>query len=203
MSTSAHWPAGLFRTILADPPWPMRWSGGGAFRKNGDGKVYPNHKALARGLPYATMSIDDIGALPVTWSAEADAHLFLWAPDRFVIDGTATAICTAWGFDPLRFVVWAKPGFGMGRFPRPQHELLLVGRRGNLPFQIANAGSIQHWKTPYQPTGKTTARRHSAKPEQAQDLIERASPGPYLELFARRRRPGWTCWGDELAETAA
>jgi N6-adenosine-specific RNA methylase IME4 len=39
---------------------------------------------------------------------------------------------------------------------------------------------------------------HSAKPEALQDLAERLSPGPRLELFARRRRAGWTCWGDQL-----
>lgn len=199
MSTPIEgWPNGLFRTILVDPPWPMRWSGGGEFRTNGEGRRYPNAKALARGLPYRTMPVADIAALPVTWSAEADAHLFLWAPDQYVIDGSASLICRAWGFEPLRFIVWAKPGFGMGRFPRPQHELLLVGRRGSLPFAIANAGSVQRWKTPYARSGASAGRRHSQKPEDAQDLIERASPGPYLELFARRHRPGWTCWGDEL-----
>jgi N6-adenosine-specific RNA methylase IME4 len=94
--------------------------------------------------------------------------------------------------------VWAKKGYGLGRFPRPQHESLIVCRRGTLPFNVADAGSVQHWKQPYE----NGARAHSAKPDGSIDLIERASPGPYLELFARRARFGWDYWGDESLGTA-
>lgn len=188
-------PAGPFRTIVADPPWPMPWSTP-ATRINGRGERHINH-AATREMPYSTLLVDEIAALPVGPIADPASHLYLWAPDRFVINGSAVLVARAWGFEPLRFIVWAKPGFGLGYFPRPQHELLLVCRRGRLPFNLKNAGSIQKWKQPYHRSAGGVGRQHSAKPEAAQDLIERASPGPYLELFARRERPGWTVWGNE------
>lgn len=86
----------------------------------------------------------------------------------------------------------------LGTFPRPQHEALIVCRRGSLPFQVRNAGSVQEWKFPYE----RGARAHSRKPEGAMDLIEQASPGPYVELFSRRHRLGWDVWGNESANTA-
>jgi N6-adenosine-specific RNA methylase IME4 len=75
---------------------------------------------------------------------------------------------------------------------------MVVCRRGNLPFSIDNAGSVQTWKFPYE----NGARAHSRKPDGALDLIEQASPGPYLELFARRARFGWDYWGDQSLGTA-
>ena len=188
-------PVGPFATIVADPPWPMRWSTGKT-RVNGRGERHVNH-ATARVLPYTTMTVGEIAALPVQSVAAADAHLFLWAPDAFVIDGSASLVVRAWGFEPLRFIVWRKPGFGMGVFPRPQHELLLVARRGRARFAVRDAGSVQLWKQPYHRTAAGVGRRHSAKPDESRALIERASSGPYLELFARSARDGWSAWGDE------
>lgn len=192
-----------YRTIVADPPWPMAWTAG-ANRKNGRGEVHPNWK---RELGYRTMSVEEIATLPVADLAEQDAHLYLWVPDRWLIDGDAGRIARAWGFDPLRLIVWAKKGYGLGKFPRPQHEAVLVCRRGDLPFQVDTVGSVQEWKRPYGPPthggrGIGSGRVHSAKPEGFIDLVERASPSPYLEMFARRARFGWDYWGDESLNTA-
>jgi N6-adenosine-specific RNA methylase IME4 len=186
-----------YRTIVADPPWPIHWTGGGATRINGRGERHVNHKFKAD-LPYETMSIEGIAALPVADLADVDAHLFLWVPDRFLVAGDAATVARAWGFEPGRLLIWAKTGFGLGKFPRPQHEAMVVCRRGNLPFSIDNAGSVQTWKFPYE----NGARAHSRKPDGALDLIEQASPGPYLELFARRARFGWDYWGDQSLGTA-
>ncbi len=175
-----------YRTIVADPPWPIKWTGGAATRINGRGERHVNHK-FKSDLPYERMSIEEICAMPVVDIAEADAHLFLWAPDQFIIDGSAARVAQAWGFTPGRLLIWAKTGFGLGKFPRPQHEAMLVCRRGSLPFSIDNAGSVQTWKFPYE----NGARAHSRKPDGALDLIEQASPGPYAELFARRARFNW------------
>jgi N6-adenosine-specific RNA methylase IME4 len=175
-----------YRTIVADPPWPFEWNGGGALRKNGRGEMHLNHK-FKEGLSYRTMLIEDIAAIPVVDLAEADAHLYLWIPDCHLIAGHGQLVVDSWGFEPLRTIVWHKRGFGLGRFPRPQHEVMIVCRRGNLPFTVADEGSVQTWKFPYE----NGARKHSAKPDGAFDLIERASPGPYAELFARRARLGW------------
>lgn len=187
-----------YRTICADPPWPIVWNGGGATRVNGRGERHRNLKFKAD-LAYKTMSIEDICALPVADLAEDAAHLFLWIPDAFLIEGEGARVARAWSFKPLRTIVWAKAGYGLGRFPRPQHEALVLCRRGTLAFSddVVAEGSVQHWKQPYE----NGARKHSAKPDGALDLIERASPGPYLELFARRARFGWDYWGDESLGT--
>lgn len=182
-----------YRTIVADPPWPIRWTGGAAWRTNGRGERHLNHR-FKKALDYPTMPVEQIAALQVSDLAEADAHLYLWAPDQYVLDGTAAAVARAWGFKARpRLLVWKKRGYGLGTFPRPQHELALVCKRGRLPFRVCDVGSVQEWKLVYE----GGARKHSAKPEGFQDLVERASPGPYLELFARRQRLGWHTWGNE------
>jgi N6-adenosine-specific RNA methylase IME4 len=153
------------------------------------------------------MSVDEIGALQVSVRSlvEDDAHLYLWIPDRWLIAGDGARIAEEWGFNPLRLIVWAKKGYGLGKFPRPQHECVLVCRRGNLSFQVDTVGSVQEWKRPYGPPrfggrGIGSGRVHSAKPDGFLDLVEQASPGPYLELFARRQRLGWDTWGNEALE---
>lgn len=190
--------AGKYRTIVADPPWPIRWSGGATWRVNGRGERHLN-KQFKRELGYKTLSIEEICALPVLDLAEDDAHLFLWIPDEFLVRGDGDRVARAWGFTPGRLLIWEKSGYGLGRFPRPQHEALVVAKRGSLPFRVANAGSVQHWRFEY----SKGHRIHSRKPSAALDLIEQASPGPYLELFARRQRMGWDTWGDECFQDIA
>ena len=189
-----------FSCIVADPPWPIKWSGGGAYRINGRGEKHINTK-FKRTLPYPTMTVEEICALDVESIAAPDAHLYLWSPDRWVISGDAARVARSWGFEPMRLIVWAKRGFALGKFPRPQHEQALVCRRGNLPFQINNAGSVHIWTMPYARSGKSFGRVHSQKPDGFLDLVERASPRPRLELFARRTRPGWDVWGNEVFST--
>jgi N6-adenosine-specific RNA methylase IME4 len=172
----------------------MRWSGG-RVRRSGRGRTYV--MAGKSRLPYPTLTVDEIAALPIATLVGDDAHLYLWAPDHFIITGDAARVARAWGFVPLRFLVWAKPGFGLGTFPRPAHELLLIARRGTLAFELRNVGSVQRWPSPYGRSKGVNVRLHSAKPEGAYALVERASPGPYLDLFARRPRLGWDAWGDE------
>ncbi len=183
-----------YRTIVADPPWPLSWSRGG-WRKNGRGEVGYVDKQTK--LVYPTLTVGEIRNLEVSRLAEADAHLYLWVPDRFLVTGEGASVVEAWGFDSPRLLVWAKPGFAMGHFPRPAHEAILVARRGDLPYQVNDVGSVQTWKWPYERSGRTSGRAHSRKPDGFLDLVERASPGPYLELFARRQRLGWDTWGNE------
>jgi N6-adenosine-specific RNA methylase IME4 len=113
---------------------------------------------------------------------------------RIVLRGGARVV-RAWGFGVVSEIVWDKINFGLGKFPRPQHEILLVCRRGKLPFQVNNAPSVQRWHAPRAKGNR--GRIHSAKPEGSYDLIRQASPGPYLELFSRAARLGWATWGDE------
>jgi N6-adenosine-specific RNA methylase IME4 len=185
-----------YRTIVADPPWPFRWSGGGATRVNARGEVHVNHK-FKKGLEYETMSVDEIAALPVVDRADDDAALFLWTTEEMALEGHAVRVARAWGFEPMRTIVWCKRGAGLGKFPRPAHELVLVCRRGSIDFASTDTMSWQVWKFPYE----NGARKHSAKPDGFYDLVERVTPGPYLELFARRARFGWDYWGDQSLGT--
>lgn len=144
------------------------------------------------------MSLEAIRALPVGELAEDDAHLYLWVPDRLLIEGEAARVVRAWGFEPGRTIVWwAKRNYGLGRFPRVAHEAVLLARRGSLPYAEVGEPSVQEWRQVYSSEGKV----HSAKPDGMLDLVERASPGPYLELFARRARLGWDYAGDESLST--
>ena len=179
-----------YRTIVADPPWPGQWSVGD--RKPGASSGVTDLERVYKGKPlaYGLMQLDEICALPVDALAEPDAHLYLWIPDSLLIAGVAERVVRAWGFKPGRVIVWwAKRSLGLGRFPRPAHEAIVLGSRGDLSYNeaLTTVGSVQEWKQPY----ANGAKLHSAKPDGAYDLIERASPGPYAELFARRARFGW------------
>lgn len=178
---------GRYRTIVADPPWPGEWFCHGRRA----GRVY-------RGRAYELMSLDEIMALPVGSLAAEDANLFLWVPARLNREGIGVQVARAWGFDVSSELVWDKPNLGLGTFPRMAHEILLVCSRGDhtLPSET-NVRSVQRWRQSY-----TSGKQHSAKPEGAIDLIEQHSPGPYVELFARRHRLGWDVWGDQSANTA-
>lgn len=184
-----------YRTIVADPPWPIA-----------DPRSRPRIGAGVRRrrsttLSYDLMSLEDIWHLPVADLAEADAHLFLWVPAGFNREGAGVETARAWGFEPIGELIWEKPNFGLGAFPRPCHEILLVCRRGALPFTGGLAvRSVQRWRQTYD---GAKGKQHSAKPEAAMDLIEQVSPGPYLELFSRRHRLGWDVWGNQIGSTVA
>lgn len=180
-----------YRTIVADPPWPVQWGAGKGGRRRRETE-----------LGYPTMSVEEIAALPVEEMADpAGCHLFLWATDEVYREGQAVHVARAWGFEPCGpSLIWRKPNFGMGCFPRPNHEPLLVCRRGPITFSLNDEPSVQEWGQGRAPNNG--GKVHSAKPDAALDLIERASPGPYLELFARRARFGWDYWGNESLGTA-
>lgn len=170
-----------YTTIVADPPWPMPT--GGPASKSGF--------AVAGGrpstLPYKTMSLDDIGALPVASLAADDAHLYVWTVNAFLPE--TYSIVEKWGFRPSQILVWAKNprGIGLGGTFTNTVEFVLFARRGSLPALKRFDSTWWRW-----PRGK-----HSEKPEAFLDLVEQVSPGPYLEMFARRQRLGWDTWGNE------
>ena len=172
-----------FGSILVDPPWRFM---------NRTGKVGPEHRRLHR---YRTMSLEEIASLPVGRLARPRSHLYLWCPNALLEDGLT--VLRAWGFQYKTNVVWLKvrkdggpDGRGVGFYFRNVTELLLFGVKGSLRTLAPGRRQVN--------VLISRKEEHSRKPELVYDLIERCSPGPYLELFARQRVAGWRQWGDEL-----
>jgi N6-adenosine-specific RNA methylase IME4 len=152
----------------------------------------PEHKRLHR---YPTMSFEEIAALPVGGLALPQSHVYLWSPNALLLE--ALTIMQAWGFTYKTNVVWYKvrkdggpDGRGVGFYFRNVTELLLFGVKGRLRTLEAGRSQVN--------IIVTRKQEHSRKPDEFYDLIERCSPGPFLELFARRRRDNWTHWGNEV-----
>lgn len=172
-----------FRTVLADPPWQFQ---------NRTGKMAPEHKRLNR---YSTMTLDDILALPVQNVLEDTAHLYLWVPNALLPEGLK--VLEAWGFQYKSNLVWHKirkdggpDGRGVGFYFRNVTELILFGIRGKNARTLAPGRSQVNFLA-------TQKREHSRKPDELYPLIESCSSGPFLEMFARGSRPGWTTWGNQ------
>jgi N6-adenosine-specific RNA methylase IME4 len=182
-TTPLHSLRKTFGTILIDPPWRFQ---------NRTGKVAPEHRRLHR---YRTMSFEEIADLPVSELAAAQSHLYLWTPNALLPE--ALNIMTRWGFKYKTNLIWYKvrkdggpDGRGVGFYYRNVTEMVLFGVKGNLrtlPPARSQVNILMSRK-----------QEHSRKPIELYKTIERCSPGPYLELFAREKVQGWTQWGDEL-----
>lgn len=165
-----------YSTVVADPPWSP--SLGSTWATATTDKARPQKH-------YGTLSLEEIKALAPPVAKQA--HLWLWVLSQHIDWGYDVA--RAWGFEPQQTITWAKPGLGVGRF-QSNTEHVLVCRKGSRhgnPFG-ASGGTWFNW-----PRG-----RHSEKPDEFYDLVQRVSPGPYLEMYARTPRPGWAAWGNEI-----
>jgi N6-adenosine-specific RNA methylase IME4 len=178
-----------FGAVLADPPWRF---------VNRTGKVAPEHRRLSR---YGTMSTEEICALPVAEIAAPTAHLYLWTPNALLPE--ALQVMQAWGFTYKTNLIWRKvrkdggsDGRGVGFYFRNVTEMILFGVRG------ANARTLAPGRRQVNYL-ESRKQEHSRKPEDQYALIESCSPGPFLELFARGARPGWTRWGNQADEDYA
>ena len=181
-----------YRTIVADPPWPIHSHGARtpATRGNWTGKWM---RSVAK-VPYETLTIEQIKALPVANLAATEAHLYLWAINEFLLD--AYEVAKAWGFRPGSLLTWCKQpmGLGFGGAYVNTTEFVLFCRRGRLAPLRRWDSTWFNFKRPYNENG---APAHSMKPEGFLDVVEQVSPEPRVELFARRNRLGWDTWGDE------
>jgi N6-adenosine-specific RNA methylase IME4 len=176
---------GRFSTILADPPW--RFS-------NRTGKMAPEHRRLSR---YETLTLDEIKEVPVSLVASEKSHLYLWVPNALLAEGME--VLRAWGFTYKTNIVWHKvrkdggpDGRGVGFYFRNTTEIVLFGIRGHLRTLAPGRSQVN--------IIRTEKREHSRKPDELYDVIEACSPGPYLELFARVERKGWSQWGNQVEE---
>ena len=185
-----------FATIVADPPWKTTAGPGKMpYTLDETGKqVWDRTVRPSRPLPYPTLSVPEIAALPVLPRAADDAHLYLWTTNGYLRQ--AFDVARAWGFAYSTTLVWAKRpmGGGLGGTFGISTEFVLFCRRGSLKAKTRVKGTHFDWKRAY----RNGYPCHSVKPPEFMDMVEAVSPGPYLELFARTSRPGWAAWGNEI-----
>jgi N6-adenosine-specific RNA methylase IME4 len=163
-----------FATILIDPPWD--WGDEG------------DADQLGRARPtYGTMSLEQLMELPVGDMSDIDCHLYLWITNRSLPKGFA--LMEQWGFRYITALTWCKPSIGMGNYFRGSTEQVLFGVKGSQMLKRKDVGTW--FAAPRGPNG------HSSKPVEFYSLVESCSPGPYLEMFARSSRTGWSAWGAE------
>lgn len=197
----------MYRCVLADPPWSY-----------GD-KLRQNDTARSAGDQYRVMTTDDICALAqhvdvtsfrdqstvmkqtvMSRFVADDAVLALWVTCPFLLNGDGPRVCRAWGFEPKQLFTWVKgrlvedavvASLGLGHYFRVDTEHLIIATRGHAT-ELVMRHDLRNYLFLEPKAG------HSEKPEEIPELLETLVPGPYLELFARRRRPNWDAVGDQL-----
>jgi len=162
-------PKAKYKTILADPPW-----------KYGQGW------GMGAGCYYDLMDIKDICNLPVNDIADDNSHLYLWCPNGVLPQGLK--VIKSWGFKFKTIITWVKSRSIIGYYFKGQTEHLLFGVKGKLPPRDRKQVTIIRGKV----------RNHSRKPDEQYPLIEKVSPLPRIELFARYRRKGWDVWSNRI-----
>ena len=162
-----------FGTIYADPPW--RYQNQGTRASTG------NHYA-------GDMSVEEICAMPIGELCADKCHLHLWTTNAFLFE--CPKIFAAWGFTFKSSFVWVKPQMGIGNYWRNSHEIMLLAVKGG---QTALNRGQMSWI-------ECSRGKHSAKPDAARHQIEKLSPGPFLELFGRKKVDGWTVFGNQIIE---
>lgn len=184
----------MFGTAIVDPPWAYRH-----VNPNRDGS-YGNQVGYANQV-YGTMTVEELANLPI--GEMVSNVLLLWTTGPHV--PAAVDLVEAWGFEYITMAYWHKatrrgvhttlwgervykPHLGVGYWFRGDTEPIVVAKKPGTPS----------FRTGERATFVEAVRGHSAKPDQLHHIAEKHFPGPYLELFARRAYPGWTCLGNEL-----
>lgn len=172
---------GSFATMVVDPPWPYP-SG-----FNGWGK--------RRALPYASMTPREVAELPLPRLLRREGYLFLWTTNQYL--GDAFDVLDAWELTYRQTLTWCKPEVGGlgGMFgTNTEHVLVAQKIRPGTNAHGARTRGVRvnrswfEWKR----------GEHSSKPDEFYRIVERVAPGPYVDVFARRKRPRWTCVGDAI-----
>jgi len=169
-----------YKTIVIDPPW--QYGAGYPAPPN-----RPNcNPGVPKPMPYKTMTLDEIKALPLRDYAAENCELYLWTTQKYL--PYSFDVLKAWGWKYCQTLLWCKKprGTGQGGVYCPTNEFLILGRRGKMP-KVKRLDSTW-WQI----------NCHSRKPEFLQDMIENVSESPRLEIFARRKREGWDVFGNEV-----
>lgn len=172
-----------YKTIYADPPW----------QKTGAGKI-------PRGAQrhYPLMKFKEIVEYMKQIPIDDNAHLYLWVTNNYLVEGIQ--LMKELGFKYITNRVWIKDKIGLGNYFRGQHEILLFGVKGKLPFKKSinnNTRSICNLSTVI----NAKRKKHSQKPKKIYREIEETSYPPFVEVFARERFDGWDCYGNEVPST--
>jgi N6-adenosine-specific RNA methylase IME4 len=186
-----------YKTVVVDPPW--RYSSSDILTKGQTRTASVESKKLNT-AHYTTMTTAEIADLPVDLLAADSAHLYLWVTNPHILgfghlEPSPREIAEAWGFKYKTLLTWVKTGPpGLGFYFRVNTEHVLFCTRGDarIPPEVRESNVIV-----------APRKGHSQKPEAFYDLVERVSPEPRVELFARRARFGWDYWGDESLQTAS
>lgn len=194
-------PRGHYRAICADPPWRFK-----SFTALQSANWSSRRDAEKH---YASMTLDDIKALPVASLAHKEGcHLFLWVTGPMM--PAALDVMAPWGFrfstvafswaklrrafDPAKPRSGSLDGdfhCGLGLTTRKNCEWVLLGRKGNCRRVAKDVRELI----------VSPVHKHSQKPDETYTRIQRYCAGPYVELFAREARADWDCFGDELEAT--
>jgi N6-adenosine-specific RNA methylase IME4 len=158
-------PTGPFQVIVADPPWQYE---------------------TGNSLPYPTMPLEDIKAMPVREIADENAILWLWTTNAHL--RVAFDVVVAWGFEYKTLLTWVKDRMGTGEWLRGQTEHCLIGARGKPVFIHGNHATVL----------EAGRREHSRKPEEFYALVEATCSGAKVELFCRQQRAGWRVYGNDV-----
>jgi len=185
-----------YNVIYADPPWQQKAGRNlsGGYKKENGVQVFNPVSISSENLPYETLTVDEIASIDVKGITAVDAHLYLWVTNKYLLE--ASKIINAWGFKYSTCIIWAKKpiGGGMGGTFRVSHENLLFCTKGSLKSNCRIVGTVFSVKRPY----VNGYPCHSKKPDFFYDIIDKVSPGNRIELFARNKREGWDCWGNEV-----
>ena len=206
----------MIRTLVADCPW----------RYKDELRMSKTKRSAA--AQYPTMTVEEIERFiftathdnaPLYTQLAWDAFLWLWITNPLLLDGTGARVCRAWGFKPKQLITWVKghielpnsggwdidvprlkTQLGMGHYTRGVTEHMILATKGSPKCFVKDQGVPNYILAEELEETLVLADRgaHSVKPEASYQLIERVTPGPYVELFARRRRQGWTCYGNQL-----
>jgi len=170
-----------FKTLYLDPPWPHRGGGGKAASEKYLTQDFRDLPQIIRNAPVFK---------PATF-----AHMYLWTVNNYIEEGYW--LTRQLGFDPITLITWPKAGMGIGHYFRGKTEHMIFGVRGD-GLLLRQMHTKRKNFTTLLDMRYEERLIHSQKPVEAYELIEAASPGPYCEMFARRLRPGWTSWGNQL-----
>jgi len=172
-----------YNIIYADPPWSFNNKNTGGSMKSGAANKYD------------VMSIDDIKKLPIDEIADDNCVLIMWyvgSQPQEAID-----LVKAWGFTikNMNGFVWIKltkkllAFFGMGFWTRAGSESAIIAVKGKPKPLNKNIRAVRH----------EVVGKHSEKPAAFRnDIVDLCGDLPRVELFARDKAEGWSCWGNEI-----